>query len=67
MDGTIVVAALLLNPRAARRREAEAHARALEENNDTKTLEEKNDTKSNSEITSHVSPSDALVDREEKT
>ena len=63
MDGTILVAALLLNPRAARRREAEAQARALEENNDTKTLE----TKTNSEITSHVSPSDTLADREERT
>lgn len=62
MDGSILVAALLLNPRAARRREGEAQGRALEENSDTKTLEEKNDTKSDSETTSHVSPSDRLVD-----
>ena len=60
MDGTILVAALLLNPRAARRRDAEAQARALEENNDTKTLE----TKTNSETTSHASSSDTLADQE---
>lgn len=60
MDGTILVAALLLNPRAARRRDAEAQARGLEENDDAKTLE----TKTNSEITSHVSSSDTLADQE---
>ncbi|KAF8347757.1 hypothetical protein F5887DRAFT_881164 [Amanita rubescens] len=51
MDAIILLAALLLNPRAARRRKAEAEGRALEENNDTK---------SNSEITS--SATETLVD-----
>ncbi|KAF8740765.1 hypothetical protein AX14_007399 [Amanita brunnescens Koide BX004] len=51
MDGIILVAALLLNPRAARQRKAEVQGRALEENHDSK---------SDSEITSHVSPAETL-------
>ena len=58
MDAIILLAAFLLDPRAARRN-AEAEGRALEENNDTK---------SNSEITSSATETLVVSNRtEEKT